>query len=95
MNTMQKLSQLRRLMQSIESDLGIETFSECEKNLIAVISDQNNEKLFTSSEITTDELLRNHSRPTIFRSIASLIDRGLIERVGQSKSGVYRILKDF
>ncbi len=95
MNTMQKLYQLRRLMQSIESDLGIEKFSECEKNIIAVISDQNDEKLFTTSDICTDALLRNHSRPTIFRSITSLIERGLIERVGQSKSGVYRILKNF
>ena len=95
MNTIQKLSQLRRLLQSIELELGIEDFSECERNIIAVMTDQSDEKIFTTADISMDELLRNHSRPTIFRSIASLIDRGLIERIGQTKSGVYRILKDF
>ena len=95
MDSMRKLCQLRRLLHKIESEIGIDSFSECERTIIAVISDQNNEKLFTTADLSTDELLRNHSRPTLFRSIASLIDRGMIERVGQSKSGVYRILRDF
>ena len=95
MDSMRKISQLRRLLLKIESDIGIERFSECERNIIAVISDQNNDKLFTTADLSSDELLQNHSRPTIFRSIASLIDRGMIERIGQSKSGVYRILRQF
>jgi len=94
MNPMQKLSQLRRLMFAVESELGIQGFSECEKNIVAIISGQD-EKLFTTSDICSDELMQGHSRPTIFRSISNLIDRGLIERIGQSKSGVYRVLRDF
>jgi predicted HTH transcriptional regulator len=81
-------------MKSIEMELGLSDFSECEKDIIAFFSDNRETEIFTTPEISADAIMAQHSRPTIFRSIASLIDRGFIERVGPPKSGVYRILKD-
>lgn len=92
MNPLQRLSQLRRLMHSIEVDLGIKEFSVCEKDIIAVFTDHGSKQFFTTADISNDAMMKGHSRPTVFRALASLIDRGLIERVGQAKSGVYRIL---
>jgi len=94
MNPMQKLSQLRRLLHSIETELGVKGFSECEKDIIAVFYDRKSDGPVTTSEISGDQIVACHSRPTIFRAIASLIERGVIERIGQSKSGVYRVTKD-
>jgi predicted HTH transcriptional regulator len=94
MDALKRMAQLRKLMRSIELELGIGDFNECEKDIISIFADLEVDEIFTSQIFDREEFMSRHSRPTIFRAISRLIDRGMIERAGKERSGLYRIIRE-
>jgi predicted HTH transcriptional regulator len=94
MDALKRMAQLRRLMKSIELELGIGDFNECEKDIISLFAYLEVDEIFSLQIFDGEEFMSHHSRPTIFRAISRLIDRGMIERAGKERSGLYKLIRE-
>lgn len=90
-----KLARLRVLLHDMEKELGLTTLSPVERDLIYVIEELHGSgKEVQTHQILKHDLLSSVSRPTIFRAISSLLERGYISRGESLKKGFYTIAEE-
>lgn len=79
-------------MFNIENDLGLAELSEREKDVLYAASLVANEYGEVSvSILQTHDLVRPIPRPTVYRAISRLGEKGLLSRVGSASSGRYQL----
>ncbi|HKL46960.1 MAG TPA: hypothetical protein VJ906_12055 [Roseovarius sp.] len=75
------MSQLRLVLRTLELDLDIENLSNAELDVLSAaiqISDASPVSLVASTQILEHELVQQLGKSTIYRSLASLEDRGFL-----------------
>jgi hypothetical protein len=87
------LYQLRLLLHDMEKDLGLNDLSAAERDVLYVIESlavQNQN--IASHLILSHDLLKNNSRPTIYRALNILIDKNRIQRSSTVGRGVFNMV---
>ena len=86
------LIELKKLLNSMEKDFGLNSLSEVERNVLYAIKDLEKEKgTAKTGYLLSHEFTANMSRISVFRSIKTLEKLNKIERK-TSKRGEYVIL---
>ena len=87
-----RLSQFRLLLHDMEKEMGLLDLTPLERDIYYVameVADRSGE--MSTSDIFNHDLLKNASRPTIFRAISTLMARGILRRRTGSARGVYTL----
>jgi len=85
------LIELKKLLNSMEKDFGLNSLSEVEKNVLYAIKDLEKENgAAKTGHLLNHDFTANMSRISVFRSIKTLEKLKKIERM-TSKRGVYII----
>lgn len=89
------LAQLQELLTGMERDLGLDVFSRDERKVLYALTSITSDDTMQahSSELMEHKLCKNLSKPTFYRCLRRLVDRGVIVRSGSSKNGSYSLGK--
>ncbi|GAB4558966.1 MAG: hypothetical protein Tsb0024_22990 [Ruegeria sp.] len=90
MTEISKLAELRKLVHSMERTLGLEELSPVERDIYYAAEELSKD----GSEIRTyglieHTLVQNVSRPTFFRALKSLVQKGYLAHSGNANRGRY------
>lgn len=89
---MRKVIALRSLLLDAELELGLTHLSESEKAVLCALSSISDEHGAAKAvDLLGHQLLANHSRPTIYRALSSLIEREFLSR-DSSRLGMYKLI---
>ena len=84
---------LLQITQSMKSDLGLSALTQTDRLVLATIvlisEDGRTDALL--DDIRTHSLVRTIPTPSFYRSIKSLIQKGIIHKVGSQRSGIYKL----
>ncbi len=82
------------LIESMERDLGLNTLSRHERDVLYVLQELCGEenRFVRSDAIRRHDLLKPMTQPTFYRALRQLLERNLIEMPEGSKAGSYRIV---
>ncbi|NKW92223.1 hypothetical protein HGD87_06760 [Rhodobacteraceae bacterium R_SAG9] len=92
MNTIAKLTELKKLMMSMENALGLNDLSKVERDVYCAACELTDE----SGRVRTMDMLEHTfvldvSRPTFFRALKSLLKKGLLSNSGEEGRGWYYV----
>ena len=90
MTEISKLAELRKLMQSMEHTLGLEELSPVERDIYYAAEELSK----AHQEVRTfglieHTLVQRVSRPTFFRALKSLVQKGYLSQSGSTNRGRY------
>lgn len=89
-----RLSSLRSLLHQMETESGLSVLSAHQRDVIYAAAEvagaDGQAKL---KDISAHPLVADIARPTFFRAVSSLIQDGRLERVGSTRSGIYKIIQ--
>lgn len=88
------LAQLKRTVRELERDLGLARYTECERDIICFGQRPVGEVGFEVSQLLEDDFMQSYSRPTVYRGLKTLVDAGVLQRIGSVGSGSYRLVLD-
>ncbi|TMV03699.1 hypothetical protein FGK63_18695 [Ruegeria sediminis] len=85
-----KLAELRKLMQSMEQTLGLEELTPVERDIYYAAGELSE----TGNEVRTyglieHTLVKSVSRPTFFRALKSLVEKGYLSQCDSANRGKY------
>ena len=84
---------LRAMLESMESSVGLSELNENQKSLYLAGGDCSSEdNIITTADLISHPFTSSMSRPTFFRTMKSLEERGLFVNSGRKKTGEF-ILK--
>ena len=85
---------LLEITQSMEEDLGLSALTQTDRQVLASIvlvsGDGRTDALH--DDIRTHRLVTTIPMPSFYRSIKTLIQKGIVKRVGSERSGIYRLV---
>ena len=88
-----KFFQLRKLLLMMETDLGISSLTEDERNLLAAIVDIQDEKgNFETDGLKSHILIAKQSHGSYHRALRSLRENKFIEKRDGRERGFYKLL---
>ncbi len=83
---------LQETLSDLEEDLGLGDLGDHERRVfLAAVGVANSQDACQTKDIVGHRLLRGISRPSIFRALNKLLERGLLSQE-QEKKGHYRIV---
>ncbi len=84
---------LRNLLGEMERDLHISCLSDIDKRVIStlVLLDAGRNETVHLNEIREHALTASIPAPSLYRSFQTLINKGLISKVGSARSGLYQL----
>ncbi len=90
MKNVAKLTELRKLMLSMERSLGLESLSPVERDIYYAANElcEDSEYIRTVGLIE-HTLLESVSRPTFFRALKSLVEKGYLSQCDSANRGRY------
>ena len=90
-NQLLNFANLRKMLLLMEQDLGVADLSNDEKNLLAAITDQADEKgQFRSELVRTHSLVLEMSHGTFFRSLKKLAQKNFISKIKYFTIAIYK-----
>lgn len=85
-----QLAELRKLLLSMEKTMGLQDLSTTERDIFYAASDQaNGHGRVTTAGIREHTLVRQISRPSFFRAMKSLVDKGFLTQGNEHTRGCY------
>jgi len=92
MTDISKLTELRKLLMGMERSMGLEDLSTVERDIYYAATDlaENNHGVRTTG-LLAHSLMENVSRPTFFRALKSLVNKGYLSQSSTSRRGVYMV----
>ena len=85
-----KLISLKIMLEEMEEDLGLAPLSEFEKNIyLAAQALKSPDSTVKTQQLLGHTFTQSISRPTFFRALQSLEEKGLIVRSGSKKIGLF------
>ena len=93
MSTIGHYATLRNLLREMERDLQISCLSDIDKRVIStlVLLDAGQHETVHLNEIREHALTASIPAPSLYRSFQTLINKGLISKVGSARSGLYLV----
>lgn len=86
---------LKKLLISMEGDLGIDGLKHDERDVLAAIIDvQKDDGSFESDVLRAHHLITKLSHSTFFRSLLTLREKGFIEKCDGRKRNSYRLIPE-
>ena len=88
------VARLRELLATLERDLGLESLSPNELNVLYVVRllcDESESSHAEAAAIRQHAITRKMSQPTLNRTIRSLIEKGYLEKAPNYKAKRYRL----
>jgi predicted HTH transcriptional regulator len=90
MTDISKLAELRKLLLGMERAMGLEDLSSVERDIYYAASDLAKQTAgVRTTGLLAHALVQNVSRPTFFRALKSLVNKGYLSQGSTSKRGVY------
>lgn len=94
MSANSKLAQLRDLLWQMEVEVGLEQLSQPQRDVYyaaCLVADETKE--LQSEQVRLHPMVTQMARPTFYRALKELVERGFLVSSGSSKSGRYRIVR--
>jgi len=93
MSNRKVFADLLNVTQSMETDLGLSTLTQTDKQVLAavVLITQDGKRDALLDDIRTHNLVDAIPTPSLYRSLKTLIQKGLVQKVGSERSGIYRL----
>lgn len=90
MSEISKLAELRKMLLGMEQAFGLENLSTVERDLYYAANDlSDNQDNFRTMGLLEHTLVAGVSRPTVFRALKSLVQKGYLSPCGESGRGRY------
>lgn len=90
MTEISKLTELRKLMQSMERTLGLEKLSPVERDIYYAAEElSKSDQEVRTFGLIEHTLVQSVSRPTFFRALKSLVEKGYLSQSGSANRGRY------
>ena len=88
-----KLAKILQVLRGLEADLGLGSLSKTEKAVFTSIADLSteNNKIVNVKDIVAHPDLKSMPIPTLYKCLRDLQDKGLLEKSGAQRSGLYKI----
>ena len=93
MSNRKVFADLLNVTQSMETDLGLSALTQTDKQVLAavVLITEDGKRDALLDDIRTHNLVDAIPTPSLYRSLKSLIQKGLVQKVGSERSGIYRL----
>jgi predicted transcriptional regulator len=93
MSNRKVFADLLNVTQSLETDLGLSALTQTDKQVLAavVLITEDGKRDALLDDIRTHNLVDAIPTPSLYRSLKTLIQKGLVQRVGSERSGIYRL----
>ena len=89
-NLIEKLISLKVILEEMEEDLGLAPLSEFEKNIyLAAQALKLPDRTVKTKQLRGHSFTQSMSRPTFFRALQALEEKGLIARSASKKTGLF------
>jgi predicted transcriptional regulator len=94
MSNRKVFSDLLKVTQSLEADLGLSAMTQADKQVLAslVLITEDGRRDALLDDIKTHSLVDTMPTPSLYRSLKTLIQKGMVQKVGSERSGVYRLV---
>ena len=94
MSNRKAFSDLLKVTQSLEADLGLSAMTQADKQVLAslVLITEDGRRDALLDDIKTHSLVDTMPTPSLYRSLKTLIQKGMVQKVGSERSGVYRLV---
>jgi hypothetical protein len=94
MSNRKVFSDLLKVTQSLEADLGLSAMTQADKQVLAslVLITEDGGRDALLDDIKTHSLVDKMPTPSLYRSLKTLIQKGMVQKVGSERSGVYRLV---
>ena len=94
MSNRKVFSDLLKVTQSLEADLGLSAMTQADKQVLAslVLITEDGRRDALLDDIKTHGLVDTMPTPSLYRSLKTLIQKGMVQKVGSKRSGVYRLV---
>ena len=93
MSNRKVFADLLKVTQSMEADLGLSAMTQTDKQVLAslvlITEDGRGDALL--DDIKTHSLVDTMPTPSLYRSLKILIQKGMVQKVGSERSGIYRL----
>ena len=93
MSNRKVFADLLKVTQSMEADLGMSVLTQTDKQVLAsvvlITEDGRGDALL--DDIKTHSLVDKMPTPSLYRSLKTLIQKGMVQKVGSERSGIYRL----
>lgn len=87
-----RMADLRQLLREMERDLGLGELSRAEYDVLyAAAQKRDNVGGVTVGELQDHPLVKDMPRATFFRALRSLVDLGLMKKLGDEKRSGYSV----
>ncbi|MDC0649592.1 hypothetical protein OAQ37_03685 [Alphaproteobacteria bacterium] len=93
MSNRKVFANLLKITQSIETDLGLSALTQTDKQVLAsvVLITEDGSRDALLDDIRTHSLVDTMPTPSLHRSLKTLIERGMVQKIGSERSGIYRL----
>jgi len=93
MSNRKVFADLLKVTQSMEADLGLSVLTQTDKQVLAsvVLITEDGRRDAPLEDIRTRSLVDTISTPSLYRSLKTLIQKGMVQKVGSERSGIYRL----
>ena len=93
MREISKLTELRKLMLNMEHSLGLQLLSTAERDVYYAASEISEAHMgVETATLMSHVLVANVSRPTFFRALKALVEKGYIAHDYSSNRGLYLVI---
>ena len=93
MSNRKVFADLLNVTQSMETDLGLSALTQTDKQVLAavVLITEDGKRDALLDDIRIHNLVDAIPTPSLYRSLKTLIQKGLVQKVGSERSGIYRL----
>ena len=93
MSNRKVFADLIKVTQSMEADLGLSALTQTDKQVLAsvVLISEDGKRDACLDDIRSHSLANQIPSPSLFRSLKILIQKGIVQKVGSERSGLYRL----
>ena len=93
MSNRKVFADLLKVTQSMEADLGLSALTQTDKQVLAslVLITEDGREYALLDDIKIHSLVVTMPTPSLYRSLKALIQKGIVQKVGSERSGVYRL----
>lgn len=93
---LEQLARLRDLLNTMEQDLGIDTLSPNERDILLAFyanawKDEDDRPVCSTDVVREHPTVQRISQPTFHRTLKKLVGKGLVLHVGKPSAGTYML----
>ena len=93
MSNRKVFADLLKVTQSMETDLGLSVLTQTDKQVLAsvVLITEDGRRDALLDDIKIHSLVVTIPTPSLYTSLKAIIQKGIVQKVGSERSGVYRL----